>query len=169
MRKLFDTAIILLVIFSSCNNNNTNQKATETTEVTEMVQKQQQQSEEMSTETPSALNNDWVNEIKLDNGNRWIANKETNTGVEEMIQTIEKSTPKTVADFHQLATQLNETKNFVVKECTMKGESHDNLHVFLHPLIDKIDALGQISTMDQGAEIKESINENLQLYHKYFE
>src|SRR5690606_40529319 len=73
-----------------------------------------------------------------------------------MLNLVKTSDPKTVEDYHTLASKLNEDKNYVVKKCTMEGPSHDNLHVFLHPLIEKIEALGEVSTTDEGAKITRS-------------
>ncbi len=123
--------------------------------------------EEMAAETHT-MDNAWVNEIKLDNGSKWEANLETTEGVDKMLDLVKSSNPKTVEDYQALASKLNEDKNFVVKKCTMEGPSHDNLHVFLHPLIEKINALGKVSTTDEGAEVTASIKENLEGYYNYF-
>ena len=99
---------------------------------------------------------------------KWQANPETTVGVNNMLKLLKSGDLKTVADYHNLASQLNEEKNFVIKECTMKGASHDNLHIFLLPLIEKIDALGKVSTTTEGSEITASIEENLNGYYNYF-
>ena len=122
----------------------------------------------MAAET-HAMGNAWVNEIKLNNGNKWEANLETTEGVDKMLNLVKSSDPKTVEDYHALASKLNEEKNYVVKKCTMEGPSHDNLHVFLHPLIEKIEALGKVSSTDEGAEVTASIKENLEGYYNYFQ
>lgn len=161
MKKTLLTAAIISAFLISCNETKSKTESSETVEATESVH--EHHGEEMA-----AINNDWVNEINLDNGNKWDANLETNEGVEKMLSLVEANEKKSVEDYHTLATDLNETKNFVVKKCTMKGPSHDNLHVFLHPLIEKIEALGKVSTVDQGSEITASIKENLEGYSNYF-
>ena len=55
-----------------------------------------------------------------------------------------------------------------LKTVPWKGESHDNLHVFLVPLIDKIDALGEVNSVHKGAEITRDIREHLEVYNNYF-
>lgn len=162
MKKTILSLAIISALLMSCNE--TKQKD-ETVEITEAVH--ENHGEEMAAET-HAMNNDWVNEIKLDTGSKWEANAETTEGVEKMLELLKTSETKTVETYHTLASSLNDVKNFVVKECTMKGASHDNLHVFLHPLIEKIDALGKITTVEEGANIKKSIKENLDKYYNYF-
>ncbi len=161
MKKRILTAVIISAFLISCNETKPKSENSDTVEVIESGH--EHHGEEMA-----AINNDWVNEINLDNGNKWDANLETNEGVEKMLSLIQASEKKSVEDYHALANELNETKNFVVKKCTMKGPSHDNLHVFLHPLIEKIEALGKVSTVDQGTEVTASIKENLEGYSNYF-
>lgn len=161
MKKTILTVAILSAFLLSCNNNTKKDENVETVS-NETVH------EHHTDEGDASLNNDWVKEISLDNGEKWDANKETNEGVEKMKSQIETSKTETLEDYQALSADLNETKNFVVKECTMKGPSHDNLHIFLHPLIEKIEALGRVSTLEEGARIKESIKGNLEGYDSYF-
>ena len=162
MKKTILTVAIISALLVSCNE--TKHKGSEALETTEAGH--EHHGEDMLSH---ATDNSWVDEIKLDNDKKWDANSETNEGVEKMIVLVNTSEAKTVAGYHALASDLNEVKNFVVKECTMEGPSHDNLHVFLHPLIEKIDALGKVSTEEAGAKIKESILKNLDGYYTYFQ
>ncbi len=166
MKKTILTTVIISALLISCNETKHKEESTDTVETTKGVHEHEM--EEMSVEMHS-LNNAWVNEIKLDNGSKWQANTETTEGVDKMLNLVKSSDPKTVEDYHALASKLNEDKNFIVKKCTMEGPSHDNLHVFLHPLIEKIEALEKVSTTDEGAETAASIKENLEGYYNYFQ
>lgn len=166
MKKTILSLAILSALLISCNETKHKHENTDTVETTEGVHEHEM--EEMAAET-HAMDNAWVNEIKLDNGNKWEANLETNEGVDKMLNLVKTSDPKTVEDYHALASKLNEEKNYVVKKCTMEGPSHDNLHVFLHPLIEKIEALGKVSSTDEGAEVTANIQENLEGYYDYFQ
>ena len=110
-----------------------------------------------------------MQDIQLNDGSKWEANPETNEGVANMKSVIRASNPKELKDYHMVANVLNDEKNFVVKECTMKGPSHDNLHVWLHPLIEKIDALKEVKTLEEAQGIYKSIEENVNAYDYYFE
>lgn len=169
MKKTILTAAILSVFLISCKDNKTTNS--ETSADTEMVHEHDSEAvhEHDQDHEEIALNNAWVNEIQLDKGSKWDANLETTEGVDNMLQLLKTSNTETVEDYHQLASKLNEEKNVVVKKCTMKGPSHDNLHVFLHPLIEKIGALGKVSSTDVGAEVTASIKENLEGYYEYFQ
>ncbi len=166
MKKTILSLAILSALLVSCNETKHKHESTDTVETTEGVHEHEM--EEMAAETHT-MHNSWVNEIKLDNGNKWEANLETTEGVDKMLNLVKSNDPKTVEDYHALASKLNEEKNYVVKKCTMEGPSHDNLHVFLHPLIEKIEALGKVSSTDEGAEVTASIKENLEGYYNYFQ
>ncbi len=166
MNKTILITAIVSALLIGCNETKHKEVNTETVETTEGIHEHEM--EEMAAETHT-MNNAWVNEIRLDNGSKWEANLETTEGVDKMLKLVKSSDPKTVEDYHSLASKLNDDKNVVVKKCTMEGPSHDNLHVFLHPLIEKIEALGKVSTTDEGTEVTASIKENLEGYYNYFQ
>ncbi|MFD2519224.1 hypothetical protein ACFSTG_15045 [Salinimicrobium flavum] len=110
----------------------------------------------------------WKKDIQLDNGTQWHANRETTEGILKMSRMIENSSAATVEDYRRLGEELNKEKNLVIKRCTMKGPSHDNLHIYLQPLIGQIGELQQVDSADEGEELLDEIREHLQAYHSYF-
>jgi hypothetical protein len=122
-----------------------------------------------SHEVSGVYTNAWISEIQMNNGTRWQADTTTNDGVQKLQNTINSQSPNTLEAYHMLAQKLNEEKNFVVKNCTMEGPSHDNLHIWLHPLIEKIDALLKVENVDDASKIRQSIEENINGYNTYFQ
>lgn len=114
------------------------------------------------------LDDAWVNDIVLNNGIKWQANKETTEGVMAMLTLINENKVSKTNDYKKLGDGLNEVKNTVVKECTMKGASHDNLHVWLHPLIEKIEVLQKAENAEEGAYLTSNIKKHLEGYYDYF-
>lgn len=161
MKKTILTAAILSALLISCNDTKNKQEHSETV-VTET-------SHDQNEKDFAVMGNSWVNEIQLDNGNKWTANLETTESVKKMESIIATNPTKVLEDYHSLSTELNEVKNHLVKNCTMEGASHDNLHIFLHPLIEKIEALGKVTNVEEGEKIKNNIKENLDGYYKYFQ
>ncbi len=159
MKKIVLVTVLFSIVLTSCND--TKKKVVEPTA--------KEQEKEKTAHEENTINNDWIHDIALDNNAKWNANIETTQGVNAMLKLIEERTPETIEDYHFLATKLSDVKNTVVKECTMKGPSHDNLHIFLHPLIEKIDYLLEITSTEEGAEITASIKENLAAYEHYFQ
>lgn len=166
MKRIILTIAIISALLISCDETKHKQENGDIVEITEGVHEHEMK--EMTEETHS-LNNVWINDIKLDNGSKWDANLETTEGVNKMLASVKASDSKTVEDYHTLASKLNDDKNVVVKKCTMEGPSHDNLHVFLHPLIEKIEALGKVATVEEGSQVTASIKENLEGYYNYFQ
>jgi tellurite resistance-related uncharacterized protein len=156
MKKI---ALVLLITFLSFGCEKSKKESTKENEVN---QPEKIQSNAKTTE------NLWLQEIVLDGDAKWNANKETTEGIEKMILLVEKDKSQSVEDYKKLASKLNEQKKYIVKECTMKGASHDNLHVFLLPLITKIKELENTNSAEDGAAKKVAILEHLEEYHNYF-
>lgn len=152
---LFAAALLI----ASCKDQPKENSTTET----KKVEHTEQHSES------AVIDNNWMNNIELNNGARWEANPETNEGVANMKSILTQSNPKELKDYHEIVNALNKEKNYVIKECSMKGPSHDNLHVWLLPLIEKIDALEEAKTLNEAIRIYKSIEQNVNAYDEYFE
>jgi hypothetical protein len=114
------------------------------------------------------LNNNWETEIKLDGTNKWTANDETTEGVNKMLDILENINTNPDLDYAALGKDLKGEINIVIKKCSMKGPSHDNLHVFLMPLINKVDALQEVKSIEENKALVESIFYHLKGYERYF-
>lgn len=162
MIKIIIASVILSTVIIGCNNvkqeNNASNEAIEIQEIALDIENNM-----------AVVNNDWVHEILLNNGSKWEANIETTQGVSHMLDILKNSKTENLNDYHALALKLNDAKNILVKECTMKGPAHDNLHLFLHPLIEKIDILLTVTSLDKAVSITMSIKENLDAYGTYFQ
>ncbi len=120
------------------------------------------------TEKNPLLNNHWETEIKLDGTNKWTANNETTEGVNKMLDILENLHTTPALDYSALGKDLKSEINIVIQKCSMKGPSHDNLHVLLMPLIDKGDALQKARSIEENKALVESIFYHLKGYERYF-
>ena len=153
------SVIIILLIaaaFAGCKNTEKQNEAKSPKEVVH-----EQESDLLSTA--------WMGEMQLNENSKWDANSETTEGVAKMQELLKTQTTSSIEDYHQLANKLNEVKNNVVKECTMKGASHDNLHIWLYPLILKVEALSNTNDIKEASKLKQSIIENVAAYDIYFQ
>ncbi len=162
MKKTITITVLLSIVLISCGETKKEGKIIEPT-----VNEIKHEKEKVVNEE-TQINNDWIQIIKLNNSKKWEANIETTKGVNTMLNQINKSNSNTVQDYLDLANKLNDEKNTLVKECTMTGSSHDNLHIFLHPLIEKINLLLKTTSTTEGSETTKSIKENLEAYTDYF-
>lgn len=101
---------------------------------------------------------DEVLAAQLDNGNKWVANIETTQGIQKMIQLI-NTNPTSLKE--NLLSEFTD----VLKKCTMKGESHEQLHHYLLPLKADIEKLSEAPSKEE----LEAIKSYLETYTNYFE
>ena len=168
MKKTLLSIALVAFIFSGCNNNKKAENAIENSapQQVEAVSNEDHDDHQLSGD---GLDNSWTTEIEMNAGTKWAANPETNEGVLKMQNLLKTHPTNTLEDYYTLAAQLNTDKNYVVKNCTMKGASHDNLHVWLLPLMAKIEALSETKSLNEASKIKHSIEENINAYSDYFE
>jgi hypothetical protein len=143
----------MVALFTSCNQGSKAQD--ESPEVKYIDRKNEQE-------------NDWEQTIQLNNGSKWQANEATTEGILAMESIIAEANPITVKDFQQLGTELNEENMDLIKKCSMEGPSHDNLHIYLKPLIQKIAALQETPSAEEGNMLTSEIEKHLKAYLNYF-
>ena len=160
---IFAMSLLALV---SCKDNKNQETEKKVNAVDTSVETTNEHQEH---ETSNIYANTWANDIALNNGSKWQANLETNEGVERIKKSLKTQTTNSLEDYSKLVELLNVDKNYVIKNCTMKGDSHDNLHVWLMPLIEKIEALSEAKTLEEAAKLKQSIEENVNAYDTYFQ
>lgn len=167
MKKLFLILFSGVFLFAGCGHQTEKTSNSETEEILEEDRDHLSDAESHHPATDDGTYS-WLDEIQLDEGKLWMANPETVTGVERMRKNIHTAELNEVKDYHSLAEKLNEDKNYIVKECTMEGPSHDNLHIWLHPLIEKIDHLSHVESKESGQKTVDDIEESLTRFYDYF-
>lgn len=110
----------------------------------------------------------WEQDIKLNQGAPWRANKATSVGIVNMYGIIVESAPTSHNDYKEMADALNQEMNMLIQRCTMTGPSHDNLHVYLEPLLKKLTELKEAETAKASKQLTSEIQEHLMVYNKYF-
>tara|TARA_R110000868_G_scaffold4211_1_gene26380 strand:+ start:26548 stop:27018 length:471 start_codon:yes stop_codon:yes gene_type:complete len=156
MRNSLFMILLLVTVITGCKNTNNKEEIKKPNDVVQIPE-------------TDIFSTTWMNDMQLNNDAKWAANLETTEGVEKMKEVLQTQSTLTIGDYHQLAGKLNDVKIKIVKECTMKGASHDNLHIWLYPLIEKINVLSKTGSLNEASKIKQSIIENLEVYPNYFE
>ena len=104
----------------------------------------------------------------LNNGELWIANKETTQGIDNMVELVHSFTDtESVKAYTKLKSNLEKEFGTIIKECTMQGESHDQLHHFLLPMQEMFEGLGS-TDLKICKKNYAVLNEHLKGYPKYF-
>ena len=153
MRTTAILALLLSLIFSGCDQKREQQPETEGTD---------------HVQTTHAGNMTWETEMQLNKGSRWQANNETTEGIRNMGSLTESSSANSVEEYQNLGSNLIEEVNTLIKNCTMKGPLHDNLHTYLEPLIINLAQLQQVTSVEEGEQYVSKIKAHLQAYQRYF-
>lgn len=168
-RTILTMGLLAIFMISNCKNKEAKTDVNQQPKTEVNTQKHQKKQRKQQQEQKDMQSGDgWKQKIKLNSGEKWIANAETNQGVLKMQALIKDSPKETLEDYHQLANALNDAKNTVIKECTMEGASHDNLHIWLYPLINRIDNLMAADKLPKARNITMKISASLTDYHSYF-
>ena len=146
MKNLLVLFILIATTFFACQN-----KPTSTTE------------EKQEAVTTHEDMHDHANMVMLNNGEKWSANPETTQGITNMITFINEvpADPNT-NDCLALRTKMESELNSIVQQCTMTGESHEQLHNYLIPMTEMIKSLDTQNTgncKSKVMELKQHLNE----------
>jgi len=104
--------------------------------------------------------------IELNNGQKWKVNLEMTPYILEAEQILLQYNDN---DYDALAEQLKNKNNRLIKSCTMDGKSHEELHKWLHPHIQLIDALEDAENKEEADKIISELKVSFQTYHNYFQ
>jgi glycine cleavage system protein P-like pyridoxal-binding family len=77
--------------------------------------------------------------------------------------------PTESQDYQELAENLKAQNSALIKSCTMKGESHDELHKWLHPHLELTNALAESESAEEAEEIVSELQQSFKIYQNYFE
>src|SRR5690606_19644238 len=109
---------------------------------------------EIHTEAHAEHHHDESSEaIELNNNEKWIVNEEMKPYVMKGEELVNSYIQDSRTDHKALAEQLKEQNNQLIKSCTMKGKSHDELHKWLHPHLEMVKELENETDVARANEI----------------
>ena len=153
MNKLILTFAVISLLFCSCDNS-TNKKSKNQTEVAEHNEHHHNKESEV---------------LKLNSGSKWVVNEEMKPFILEAEGILNQHIENQSQDYHTLAAQLKDKNNGLIKSCTMKGESHDELHKWLYPHIELIESLSKAESTEEASEIIDNLQASFLTYNQYFQ
>ena len=106
-------------------------------------------------------------EITLNNGQKWTVNPEMKPYVSNGRDLVNTFVDGNQTNYAALAEKLQEQNQLLIKSCTMKGESHDELHKWLHPHLEMTEALADADA-SSAREIVLQLQHSYELYDEYF-
>lgn len=106
--------------------------------------------------------------IALNNGEKWAVNDEMKPFIESGENYLNDYVAEGKEDNGELADQLKEENDELIKSCTMTGKSHDELHKWLHPHLELVKALKDADNKEDAEKIVGELKESFNTYHQYF-
>jgi len=147
MNSKYVIIILFLVVVFSCKNESKKEND-ERIEIQEM----------------SLIENE---QLKLNNGEKWIANNETHEGVKNMDSIIKAFKTAKIRDYGLLGGTLSLQTSYIIEQCDMKGEPHDQLHVVLVPMLDDIAVLKD-ADINKSKLALENLEGLIKIYFNHF-
>ncbi|MBQ0788653.1 MAG: hypothetical protein KBT69_14240 [Oceanihabitans sp.] len=147
--KIYNTFIVLLLVSAiSCKSEvkKGNKNISETEEVTLLDTLQ----------------------LKMNRGKKWLVNPETQGGVEKMNAIIIAFKSENSKDYNALGKKLAKQTSYIIKNCNMVGEPHDQLHVVLVPMLDEISNLKDAKNKLEGEASLAKLEGLIKDYFVYF-
>lgn len=72
-------------------------------------------------------------------------------------------------DYKTLAESLKNQNDSLIRSCTMQGESHDQLHQWLHPHMSLINDLSKAGNEAEAEALVQELEQSFDRYQTYFE
>lgn len=120
-------------------------------------------------ETPTTAAESEAEELSLNNGEKWQVNPEMMVHINASESLLQNSEPASDQDYADLAADLKENKNQLIYACTMKGPSHDALHLWLLPYIGRIDDLAEAESENDKKKAVTELRQSFDTFRTYFE
>lgn len=144
-------------LFIACNNQESKKE-----ESHDNHQESKMKDEQMDNK---AEHEETEGKIQLDNGKKWKANPETVTGINNMLTLVQDGIAGKI-EAPKLHNSLQVEFKTIFDKCTMKGESHNQLHNFLLPLKGQLDKL---KADGSDSNTLEEMRKYLLTFKNYFE
>lgn len=127
-----------------------------------------EEKEEVHTEETHQHESESSMTIKLNNSEKWVVNEEMKPFALKGEELVNQYLQKGETDFKTLAEQIKEQNTQLIKNCTMEGKSHDELHKWLHPHLEIVKALENEIDTAKANEIVLKLEHSYKQYHEYF-
>lgn len=124
---------------------------------------------EMTVQQENPLGEEQVDVLELNGNERWMVNEEMKPYISKSEEILKDYIASDLSDYELLAQQLNEEIRGLIKSCTMEGKSHEELHKWLHPYMEKINQLSKSQDQAKTSALVSELQQSFQTYHQYFQ
>lgn len=106
--------------------------------------------------------------IELNNGEKWKVNEEMKPFVSKGEELVNTYIQTNGTDYKLLAEEIKSENSKLIKSCTMKGKSHDELHKWLLPHLEIVKTLEAETDSVKATHAVTNLQQSYQDYHKNF-
>lgn len=106
--------------------------------------------------------------LRLNDGEKWVVNAEMKPHIEKGHELLNDFIERGGTEYKELAEGLRMQNLALIESCTMKGESHEELHKWLITHMGLIEQLSTSMDNDQSEELIADLEESFNTYHKFF-
>jgi len=128
----------------------------------------QKQSKETASSDSAQTNAANPYQIALNNGEKWKVDAPMMQTIRKMEQAINTFDSSSTDSYKTLAMQLQADIETLTNGCTMKGQGHDELHKWLLPYIDKVNAFAGAGSDAERQQILQTIKDAYTNFNQYF-
>lgn len=125
---------------------------------------QQEQNHEHSANSEEKV----INGLSLNHGKRWEMDKHTRIMSVKMNETFFNSDHSNQASLNSLGFKLETQLNELIAGCTMEGEAHNQLHLFLTDYIPTVQNLAKAKNLELARRSAIKLKYYLETYKKHF-
>ncbi|WP_275097077.1 hypothetical protein [Sedimenticola hydrogenitrophicus] len=106
--------------------------------------------------------------LSLNNDQPWEMDEHTRNMSKKMHDTFITGDHSSLEGLTSVGVQLERQMETLIKGCTMTGEAHDQLHLFLNSHIPTINALAKADNYNSARENAIRLKGQLEAYQKHF-
>lgn len=107
-------------------------------------------------------------ELELNDGERWEMDEHTRAMLAKMEQTFFQADHSTLMGLNGAGSQLDAQLKELINGCTMQGESHNQLHIFLTDYMPAVKGLAGAKDYDTARASAIKLKGQLESYKHYF-
>lgn len=123
---------------------------------------------ETSADSSAQSNSDNPYNIELNKGEKWIVDAPMMQNIRKMEASVNAFDSSSPEAYKILAEQLQADIDALTTGCTMKGQGHDELHKWLLPYIDKVNAFAGAGSDAERQQILQTIKDAYTNFNQYF-
>ncbi len=107
--------------------------------------------------------------IELNKGEKWKVDANMITHIRNMENDVISFAKDEQKDYKSLSNKLQSNIDLLTSDCTMKGKAHDELHKWLLPYIDLVEAFSDAKDETEAEKQFQNIQISFTTFNQYFQ